>query len=33
MLVLRENFEDGNCPRQGLFAALYLEFQELSFTM
>jgi hypothetical protein len=30
MLVWRKNFEDGNTPRPGLFAALYLEFTELS---
>jgi hypothetical protein len=29
MLVWRINFEDRNCPRPGLFAALYLEFPEL----
>jgi hypothetical protein len=30
MLFWRKNFEDGNCPSPGLFAALYLEFPELS---
>jgi hypothetical protein len=26
----RKNFEDGNCPSPGLFAAPYYEFPELS---
>jgi hypothetical protein len=30
MLFWRKNFEDGLCPSPGLFAALYLEFPELS---
>jgi hypothetical protein len=30
MLLWRKNFEDGNCPSTGLFAAPYLEFPELS---
>jgi hypothetical protein len=30
MLFWRKNFEDGNCPSLGLFAALYLEFPDLS---
>jgi hypothetical protein len=30
MLFWRKNFDDGNCPSSGLFAAPYLEFPELS---
>jgi hypothetical protein len=30
-LFWRTNFEDGNCPSPGLFAATYFEFPELSF--
>jgi hypothetical protein len=30
MLFWWKNFEDGNCPSLGLFAAPYLEFPELS---
>jgi hypothetical protein len=29
MLFLRKNFEDGNCPSLGLFAAPYLDSPEL----
>jgi hypothetical protein len=28
MLFWRKNFEDGNCPSPGLFAAPYLEYQD-----
>jgi hypothetical protein len=30
MLFWQKNFEDGNCPNQGFFAAPYFEFPELS---
>jgi hypothetical protein len=30
LLFRRKNFEDGNCPSPGLFAAPYIEFPQLS---